>query len=144
MYQKGTAGPIMLGTRNFATGPYLRALRPHQWLKNILVALPAIAHHDFRLSSLIIVVAAMIRTFDRARVDAPAAIYGGCCRLFCALCQLICLSEANGHDRCRNPSGALRYSRRSWWGSLRHFAFSLACRLLLFHILEPSSRETNN
>src|SRR5262249_25429657 len=51
---------IMLGTRNFATGPYLRALRPHQWLKNILVALPAIAHHDFRLSSLIIVVAAMI------------------------------------------------------------------------------------
>jgi 4-hydroxybenzoate polyprenyltransferase/phosphoserine phosphatase len=51
---------IVLGTHDFAIGPYLRALRPHQWLKNILVALPLIAHHDFRVSSVIIVVAAMI------------------------------------------------------------------------------------
>ena len=34
--------------------------RPYQWLKNILVALPLIAHHDFRVSSLIIVMTAMI------------------------------------------------------------------------------------
>jgi 4-hydroxybenzoate polyprenyltransferase len=51
---------IVLDTRNFAIEPYLRALRPHQWLKNILVALPLIAHHDFRVSSLLMVVAAMI------------------------------------------------------------------------------------
>lgn len=80
---------IMLGTRNFATGPYLRALRPHQWLKNILVALPAIAHHDFRLSTLIIVVAAMI-SFSLA----ASSIY--------VINDIIDLSHDRAHPRKRH------------------------------------------
>ena len=79
----------MLGTRNFATGPYLRALRPHQWLKNILVALPAIAHHDFRLSTLIIVVAAMI-SFSLA----ASSIY--------VINDIIDLSHDRAHPRKRH------------------------------------------
>ena len=51
---------ITLGTRRFAVGPHLKALRPHQWLKNVLVALPALAAHDFSANSLITVVVAMI------------------------------------------------------------------------------------
>lgn len=51
---------ISLGTRKFEVAPYLRALRPHQWLKNALVALPALAAHDFRLSSLMTVVMAIV------------------------------------------------------------------------------------
>jgi 4-hydroxybenzoate polyprenyltransferase/phosphoserine phosphatase len=51
---------VVLGMRNFSIGPYLMALGLHQWLKNGLVALPAIAAHDFRVNSLIMVVAAMI------------------------------------------------------------------------------------
>ncbi len=34
-----------------------RALRPHQWVKNILLILPMIAAHDFRLSLLVLVLA---------------------------------------------------------------------------------------
>lgn len=37
---------------------YLRALRPHQWAKNILIFLPAIAAHDFSAHTLTISIAA--------------------------------------------------------------------------------------
>ncbi len=50
----------VLGTRKFAIGPYLLALRPHQWLKNGLVALPAIAGHEFSISGLITVLFAFM------------------------------------------------------------------------------------
>jgi 4-hydroxybenzoate polyprenyltransferase len=50
---------VILNTRTSAVGPYLRALRPHQWLKNGLVALPAIADHAFSLNSLVIILTAM-------------------------------------------------------------------------------------
>jgi 4-hydroxybenzoate polyprenyltransferase len=53
------SGTIALGSRNRAIEPYLRALRPHQWLKNCLLALPAIAAHDFRPANLTVVVVAM-------------------------------------------------------------------------------------
>jgi 4-hydroxybenzoate polyprenyltransferase len=49
---------IALGTRKLTIGPYLLALRPHQWLKNGLVALPAIAAHDFSISGLVTVLIA--------------------------------------------------------------------------------------
>jgi 4-hydroxybenzoate polyprenyltransferase/phosphoserine phosphatase len=49
---------IVLGTRNLAIGPYLLALRPHQWLKNGLIALPAVAAHDFSISGLVTVLIA--------------------------------------------------------------------------------------
>jgi 4-hydroxybenzoate polyprenyltransferase/phosphoserine phosphatase len=49
---------IALGARKLAIAPYIVALRPHQWLKNGLVALPTIAAHDFSISSLITVLIA--------------------------------------------------------------------------------------
>lgn len=38
----------------------MRALRPHQWVKNSLLILPMIAAHDFTLSTLLLVIAGMI------------------------------------------------------------------------------------
>jgi 4-hydroxybenzoate polyprenyltransferase len=49
---------IALGTRKRSIASYLRALRPHQWLKNGLIALPTFAAHDFSLSGLITVLIA--------------------------------------------------------------------------------------
>lgn len=49
---------IALGTRTPPIKSYLLALRPHQWLKNGLVALPAIAAHDFTIGALITVLIA--------------------------------------------------------------------------------------
>ncbi|MGH1331458.1 MAG: UbiA family prenyltransferase [Paracoccaceae bacterium] len=37
----------------------IRAMRPHQWVKNILLLLPMIAAHDFTLSTLFLVIAGM-------------------------------------------------------------------------------------
>ncbi|WP_083191531.1 UbiA family prenyltransferase [Salipiger sp. CCB-MM3] len=39
-------------TRGFALRPYLDALRPHQWLKNLLVFLPMLAAHQISAGSL--------------------------------------------------------------------------------------------
>ncbi|MEL6690421.1 MAG: UbiA family prenyltransferase [Pseudomonadota bacterium] len=36
-----------LGTAGTALQPYLKAMRPHQWLKNLLVFLPMLAAHQF-------------------------------------------------------------------------------------------------
>ena len=49
---------IALSTRQQAFLPYLQALRPHQWLKNGLVALPALAGHDFSSGGLLAVLVA--------------------------------------------------------------------------------------
>ena len=49
----------VLGTQGRAIGSYLSALRPHQWLKNGLVALPAITAHDFSASGLFTVLIAV-------------------------------------------------------------------------------------
>jgi 4-hydroxybenzoate polyprenyltransferase len=51
---------IGLGTRKLAIRPYLLALRPHQWLKNGLVALPTIASHDFSIIGLLTVLVAFV------------------------------------------------------------------------------------
>jgi 4-hydroxybenzoate polyprenyltransferase len=40
--------------------PYLKAMRPHQWLKNILIFLPVLAGHDFRPSTWAAALAAFI------------------------------------------------------------------------------------
>lgn len=40
------------GVARRSSGAYLRALRPHQWSKNLLVFLPAIADHDFSAATL--------------------------------------------------------------------------------------------
>jgi 4-hydroxybenzoate polyprenyltransferase len=49
---------IALSARKLSVWPYLLALRPHQWLKNGLVALPAVAGHGFSISTLITVLIA--------------------------------------------------------------------------------------
>jgi 4-hydroxybenzoate polyprenyltransferase len=51
---------IDVSTREFALKRYFLALRPHQWLKNALVALPAIAAHDFSVARLITVLIAFM------------------------------------------------------------------------------------
>lgn len=49
-----------IATRITGPGPWLRALRPHQWLKNILVFLPMIAGHSFTPESFTISFAAFV------------------------------------------------------------------------------------
>ena len=48
----------------------LQALRPHQWVKNILLVLPVIAGHDFTLTTLLLVLLGMV-----AFSAAASAIY---------------------------------------------------------------------
>ncbi len=45
-----TAEPIAAAPRSLS--PYLRTLRPHQWLKNLLVFLPMLAAHDLSAGTL--------------------------------------------------------------------------------------------
>jgi 4-hydroxybenzoate polyprenyltransferase len=51
---------VALHTLDFSAIPYLQALRPHQWLKNTLLALPAVAGHDFRIGTFFAVLTAFI------------------------------------------------------------------------------------
>lgn len=49
-----------LRTRPPGPGPWLRALRPHQWLKNVLVFVPMIAGHAFSFQNFAISFAAFV------------------------------------------------------------------------------------
>jgi 4-hydroxybenzoate polyprenyltransferase len=51
---------IPLSGRSSRIKPHLLALRPHQWLKNGLVVLPALAAHDFRAGTLLSTVTAVL------------------------------------------------------------------------------------
>src|SRR5262249_31251924 len=51
---------ITLRAREFTIVPYLLGLRPHQWLKNALLAVPAMAGHDLRLSTMLTVLIAFV------------------------------------------------------------------------------------
>jgi 4-hydroxybenzoate polyprenyltransferase/phosphoserine phosphatase len=51
---------VTLSTRESSLKQYLLALRPHQWLKNALVALPVIGAHDFSTPQLLTVLLAFI------------------------------------------------------------------------------------
>jgi 4-hydroxybenzoate polyprenyltransferase len=44
---------VVLSASDRNAWSYLRALRPHQWTKNVLIALPAIASHRFDLASFV-------------------------------------------------------------------------------------------
>jgi 4-hydroxybenzoate polyprenyltransferase len=50
----------VLGQQEIVFKAYLKALRPHQWLKNALIALPAVAAHDFATGTLATVLIAII------------------------------------------------------------------------------------
>ena len=51
-------GSVELAARESRLPGYFRALRPHQWVKNLLLMLPALAGHDFSSSALITVLIA--------------------------------------------------------------------------------------
>jgi 4-hydroxybenzoate polyprenyltransferase/phosphoserine phosphatase len=51
---------IELSRQNTSIRPFLKSLRPHQWLKNLLVFVPALAAHDFSLGTLLTLVAAFV------------------------------------------------------------------------------------
>jgi len=51
---------VLLPGNEAGIGPYVRALRPHQWLKNLLVALPVVAAHDYSPTMLLTVVVAFV------------------------------------------------------------------------------------
>ncbi len=65
--QAGAARALMRAGKPVRTVPggwkmrdVLRALRPHQWVKNVLLFLPMLAAHDFSLASLILVLMGII------------------------------------------------------------------------------------
>jgi 4-hydroxybenzoate polyprenyltransferase len=47
------AGAQSIGSSNVRIGTYLRAIRIHQWLKNLLVFVPAFAAHSFGMAELL-------------------------------------------------------------------------------------------
>lgn len=47
-------------TKDSSVGSYVQALRPHQWLKNILIALPMLAGHQFDTTTVFVSVLAFI------------------------------------------------------------------------------------
>jgi 4-hydroxybenzoate polyprenyltransferase/phosphoserine phosphatase len=51
---------VVLDVPAFSLRPYFLSLRPHQWIKNVLIALPAIAAHDFNISILVTVLIAFV------------------------------------------------------------------------------------
>lgn len=51
---------VVLSQRHRSMTSFLRALRPHQWLKNILLALPTFAAHDFSVGGLMTVAIAFV------------------------------------------------------------------------------------
>jgi 4-hydroxybenzoate polyprenyltransferase len=53
-------GLVSLDTRTTPMSAYVAALRPHQWLKNLLLALPVAAAHDFSFSTLLTLAIALV------------------------------------------------------------------------------------
>jgi 4-hydroxybenzoate polyprenyltransferase/phosphoserine phosphatase len=51
---------IELSRRDTSIKPFLKSLRPHQWLKNLLVFVPALAAHDFSVSAILMLAAAFV------------------------------------------------------------------------------------
>lgn len=93
-----------LTTRPLSLGPYIKALRPHQWIKNVLVFLPMLAAHEitgtaFFLSFLAFVSFSLI----------AASVY--------VLNDLLDLDTDRTHPRkCRRPfaSGSAPLSSGTW------------------------------
>ena len=56
--KKDQPGSVELVARESRLPGYLRAMRPHQWVKNLLLLLPALAGHDFSPTTLVTVLIA--------------------------------------------------------------------------------------
>jgi 4-hydroxybenzoate polyprenyltransferase len=85
---------------------YLRALRPHQWLKNVLVFMPMLAAHDFTAGALL----ASLLAFFAFSIMASSAY---------VLNDLLDLSADRAHPRKRNrpfAAGRIRIVHGVWMG----------------------------
>src|SRR5262249_45135610 len=51
---------VVLSSRGHSAVALLRAMRPHQWLKNGLLILPAVAAHSFDISTFILVLIGVV------------------------------------------------------------------------------------
>lgn len=84
--------------------PYVKALRPHQWLKNLLIFLPMFAAHKFELATLAFSIAAFV-----AFSLVASGVY--------VLNDLVDLRSDRNHPRKRErpfASGKLRVAHGSW------------------------------
>lgn len=93
-----------LGTRTRSAAVYLRALRPHQWLKNLLVFLPMLAAHQLDQRTLLVSCLAFV-CFSLI----ASSVY--------VLNDLLDLSADRAHPRKRNrpfASGRIPLSHGTW------------------------------
>jgi len=60
MLKREMLAPTVLRSRESSTTAYLKSLRPHQWLKNTLLFLPALAAHAFNVTALVPVLIAFV------------------------------------------------------------------------------------
>lgn len=109
-----------LGAAASARSAYLRAIRPHQWLKNILVFLPLLTAHRFDMATLLLSCLAFI-SFSLV----ASSVY--------VLNDLLDLDADRAHPRkCRRPfaSGAIPISAGSWM-ALGLLLGGVACALAI-------------
>lgn len=96
-----------LTTRPPSIKPYFKALRPHQWLKNILVFLPMLAAHQFEVTALW----QSLLAFAAFSMIASAGYVFN---------DLLDLAADRAHPRkCQRPfaSGALPIAHGTWLGA---------------------------
>ncbi len=93
-----------LKTTESSLKPYIKALRPHQWMKNVLVFLPVVAAHAFEMQSLIMATLAFL-SFSLV----ASSVY--------VLNDLLDLTSDRTHPRkCKRPfaSGSIPISAGTW------------------------------
>lgn len=93
-----------LATQTRSLMPYVAALRPHQWLKNLLVVLPLLTAHQFTISAIIAAVLAFV-CFSLV----ASSVY--------VLNDLVDLAADRAHPRKRNrpfASGAVPIAHGTW------------------------------
>ncbi len=93
-----------LSTRRLSLMPYLAALRPHQWLKNLLVVLPLLTAHKYDLAGL---VAALLAFVSFSLVASSVYVIN----------DLVDLAADRAHPRKRErpfASGAVPIAHGTW------------------------------
>ncbi len=93
-----------LATRTLSIRPYIKTMRPHQWVKNILVFLPMLAAHQFEWATLLLSLLAFI-SFSLV----ASSVY--------VLNDLLDLSADRAHPRKKNrpfASGSIPIAHGTW------------------------------
>lgn len=87
--------------------PYIKALRPHQWLKNVLVFLPMLAAHQYDGATFL---SSLLAFVSFSMIASSGYLFN----------DLLDLSTDRAHPRkCKRPfaSGALPIARGTWLGA---------------------------